>query len=86
MGNTRDLLAAAAEISSKIRASKGIFRAKMGSIKDRNGMDKQKQKILKRGGTNTQKNYTKKVLMTQITTIMWLLFYSQTWSVKSSRP
>ena len=38
MGNTRDLLAAAAEISSKIRASKGTFHAKMGTIKDRNGM------------------------------------------------
>ena len=36
-------------------------------IKDRNGMDKQKQKILKRGGKNTQKNYTKKIVMTQIT-------------------
>ena len=39
MGNTRDLLAAAAEISSKIRASKGTFHAKMGTIKDKNGMD-----------------------------------------------
>ena len=32
----------------------------MGSVKDRNGMDQQKQKILRRGGKNTQKNYTKK--------------------------
>ena len=32
MGKTRDL-------SKKIRDSKGIFHAKMGSIKDRNGMD-----------------------------------------------
>ena len=32
MGNTRDLL-------KKIRATKGTFCAKMGSIKDRNGMD-----------------------------------------------
>ena len=38
----------------------------MGSIRDRNGRD-QKQKILRRGGKNTQKNYTKKILMTQIT-------------------
>ena len=30
-------------------------------------MDKQKQKILKRGGKNTQKNYTKKIFMIQIT-------------------
>ena len=32
MGKTRDLL-------RKIRDTKGIFHAKMGSIKDRNGMD-----------------------------------------------
>ena len=37
----------------------------MGTIKDRNGMD-QKQKILRRGGKNTQKNYTKKIFMTLI--------------------
>ena len=43
----------------------------MGSIKDRNGMDlRQKQKILRRGGKNTQKNYTKKIFMTQITTML----------------
>ena len=34
----------------------------MGRIKDRNGMDLQKQKILRRGGKNTQKNCTKKGL------------------------
>ena len=39
----------------------------MGTIKNRNGMDLKKQKILRRGGKNTQKNYTKKVFMTQIT-------------------
>ena len=39
----------------------------MGTIKDRIGMDLQKQKILRRGGKNTQKNYTKKIFMTQIT-------------------
>ena len=44
MGNTRDLLAAAAEISSKIRASKGTFHAKMGTIKDRNGMVRRDKK------------------------------------------
>ena len=42
----------------------------MGTIKDRNGMDLKKQKILRRGGKNTQKNYTKKILMTQITTMV----------------
>ena len=65
MGKTRDLF-------KKIRATKGTFHAKMGSIKDRNSMDlKQKQKILRRGGNNTQKNYTKKkIFMTQIITMV----------------
>ena len=39
----------------------------MGTIKDRNGMDLTEEKILRRGGKNTQKNYTKKIFMTQIT-------------------
>ena len=33
----------------------------------------QKQKILRRGGKNTQKNYTKKILMTWITMMVWSL-------------
>ena len=61
MVKTRDLF-------KKIRETKGTFHAKMGLIKDRNGMDLiQKQKILRRGGKNTQKSYTKKIFMTQIT-------------------
>ena len=40
----------------------------MGTIKDRNGMDLTKQKILRIGGNKTQKNYTKKTFTTQITT------------------
>ena len=63
MGKTRDIV-------KKIRDTKGNFHAKMGTIKDRNGMDLQKQKILRRGGKNTQKNYTKKIFMTQITTMV----------------
>ena len=47
------------EIFKKIRDTKGIFHAKMGSIKDKNGMDLTKQKILRRGGKNSQ-NCTKK--------------------------
>ena len=42
----------------------------MGTIKDRNGMDMTEADILKRGGKNTQKSYTKKILTTQITTIV----------------
>ena len=63
MGKTRDLF-------KKIRDTKGTFHAKMGSIKDRNGMDLTEQKILRRGSKNTQKNYTKKILMTQISTMV----------------
>ena len=57
MEKTRDLL-------KKVRDTKGTFHAKMGSIKDRNGMDLQKQKILRRDGKNTQKNYTEKIFTT----------------------
>ena len=41
----------------------------MGSIKDRNGMDLTETEELRRGGKNTQKSYTKKIFMTQITMI-----------------
>ena len=59
MRKTRDLF-------KEIRDRKGTFHAKIGSIKDRNGMDLQKQKILRRGGKNTQKNCTKQIFMTKI--------------------
>ena len=55
---TRDLF-------RKIRDTKGTFHANMGTIMDRNGMDLQKQKILRRGGKNIQKNNTKKIFMTR---------------------
>ena len=42
----------------------------MGLIKDRNGTDLQKQKILRRGGKNTQKNCTKKIFTTKIITMV----------------
>ena len=63
MGKTRDLF-------KKIRDNKGIFHAKMSTIKDRNSMDLTEAKILRRGGKNKQKNYTKKVLMTKIITMV----------------
>ena len=43
----------------KIRDTKGTFHAKMCSIKDKNSMDLTEQKILRRGGMNTQ-NCTKR--------------------------
>ena len=63
MGRTRDLF-------KKIQDTKGTFHAKMGLIKERNVMTIKKQKILRRGGKNTQKNYTKKMFMTQIITMV----------------
>ena len=52
MGNTRDVF-------KKIRDTKGTFHAKMGSIKDRNGIDLTEAEDIKRW-QETQKNYTKK--------------------------
>ena len=63
MEKTRDLL-------KKIRDTKQTFHAKTGSIKDRKGIGQRKQKILRRGGKNTQKKCTKKIFMTQIITMV----------------
>ena len=57
------------DLFKKIRDMKETFHAKMGSIKDRNSMNL-KQKILGRGGKNTQKIYAKKIFMTQITVMV----------------
>ena len=59
IGKTRDRF-------KKIRDTKGTFHAKMGSTEDRNSMDLTEQKILRRGGKNTQKNCTKKIFTTPI--------------------
>ena len=63
MGKTRYLF-------KKIRDSKGTFNAKMGSIKNRNGMDLTEAEILRRDGKNTLKNCTKKIFTTQIITMV----------------
>ena len=63
MGKTRDLF-------QKTRDTKGIFHAKMGSIKDRNGMDLTKAEDIKKMCQESQKNYTKKVFTTQIITMV----------------
>ena len=39
----------------------------MGTIRTEMVWTEQKQKILTRGGKDTQKNYTKKIFLTQIT-------------------
>ena len=56
-GNARDFF-------EKIRDTKGTIHAKMGTIKDKNGMDLTEAEDIRRGGKNTQKNYTKKIFMT----------------------
>ena len=47
MGKTRDLF-------RKIRDTKGIFHTKMGSIKDRNGIDLTEAEAVKKRCMNTQ--------------------------------
>ena len=59
MGKTSDLF-------KKIRDTKGTFHAKMGLIKDRNGMDLTEAEDIKKRGENAQKNCTKKIFMTWI--------------------
>ena len=63
MGKTSDLF-------KKMRDTKGIFHAKMGTIKDRNGTDLTEAEDLRRGGKNTQKNCTKKIFTTEIITMV----------------
>ena len=61
MGKTRDLF-------KKIRDTKGIFHAKMGSIKDRNGMDLTKAEDIKKRWQ--KKNCTKKIFTSQLITMV----------------
>ena len=52
MGKTTDLF-------KKIRATKGIFHAKMGSIKDRNGMDLKEAEDIKKMWQECTEQYKK---------------------------
>ena len=63
MGKTRDL-------SKTIRDSKETFHAKMGSIKDRNGMDLTEAEDIKKRWQEYKKNCTKKIFMTKIITMV----------------
>ena len=63
MGKTRDLF-------KKIRDTKGTFHAKVGKIKDRNGMDLTEAEEIKK---RWQKNYTE-------------VLYKRTVQKRSSRP
>ena len=62
MGKTRDLF-------KKIRDSKGTFHVKIGTVNDRNDRDLTEAEDIKKGGKNTQ-NYTKKIFITQIITMV----------------
>ena len=59
MGKTRDLF-------KKIRDTKGTFHARMGTIKDRNGMDLTEAEDIKKRWQEYTEDYTKKIFMTQI--------------------
>ena len=52
MGNTRDLF-------KKVRDTKGIFHAKMDTIKDRNGMELKEAEDIKKWQAYTEKLYKK---------------------------
>ena len=63
MGETRDL-------SKKIRDTKGRFYAKMGTKMDINGTELTEAEDIKKGWQEYTEELYKKVLMTQITTMV----------------
>ena len=63
MGKTRDLF-------KKIRDTKGTFHTKMGSIKDRNGLDLTEAEEIKKRWQEYTENCTKKIFMTRIITMV----------------
>ena len=65
MGKTKDLF-------KKIRDTKRTFHAKMGTIKDRNGMDLTEAEEIKKRWQEYIELY-KKLLMTQKTKVRWSL-------------
>ena len=63
MGKTRDLF-------KKIRDTKGTFPAKIGSIKDRNGMDLTEAEDLEEVARIHRRTVQKKIFMTEIIMMM----------------
>ena len=63
MGKTRDLF-------KEIRDTKGTFHAKMGSIKDRNGMDLTEAEDIKKRWQEYMEELYKKIFMTKIITML----------------
>ena len=70
MGKTRDLF-------KKIGDTKGIFHAKMGTIKDRNGIDLTEAEYIKKRWQEYTEELYKNVLITRVTTMVWSLTYSR---------
>ena len=62
MGKTRDLF-------KKIRDTKATFHAKIGSMKDRNGMDLTEAEDIKKRWQEYTENCTKKIFTIQINTM-----------------
>ena len=78
MGKTRCLF-------MKIRDTKGTFHAKMGSIKDRNGMDLTKaEDIKKRWQEYTEELYKKELHDPKNHDKLSLIWSQPSWNVKSS--
>ena len=63
MGKTRDLF-------KKVRDTKGTFHAKMGSIKDRNGMDLTEAEDIKKGWQEYTEELYKNIFSTKIITMV----------------
>ena len=80
MGKTRDLF-------KKIRDTKGTFHAKMGSVKDRNGMDLTEAEDIKKRWQEYTQELNKKDLHDPDNHDGVITDYSQTsWNVKSRGP
>ena len=79
MGKTRDLF-------KKIRDTKGTFHAKMGLIKDRNGMELTEAEGIKRWQEYTEELYKKDLLYPDYHDGVSLIQSQITWIVKSSGP
>ena len=90
MGKTRDLFKKTGDKNLSPKKfilsiqEKRTFHAKMGTIKVRNSKDLTEAEEIRKRLKNTQKSYTKKVLITQM---VWSLTSPHTsWSVKSRGP
>ena len=66
MGKTRDLF-------MKIRDTKGAFHAKIGTIKDRNGVDLTEAEDIKKRWQEYTEELSKNIFMTQIVMMVWSL-------------